>query len=98
MSESERAIELSLEHPGKLIRRLREEQGLTRRALAAKAGYHWRTVEEIERAKCNPGWRKVLDLLNVLGCQLHLTLPKLHALDVPDDWYVAAQQGKRSYV
>jgi transcriptional regulator with XRE-family HTH domain len=52
---------------GKRLKNLREEKGLTQKALADRAGCHPMTLAKLERGVQEPAWQLVLVLAEALG-------------------------------
>ena len=52
---------------GSALRRVREEKGLTQKALAESAGVHPNTVARMERGEVEPSWQVVLAFSKALG-------------------------------
>jgi transcriptional regulator with XRE-family HTH domain len=53
-----------------LLRRLREDRGITQEALAAGAGVTMSALSRIERGLNSPGWETVKRIVLVLGVSL----------------------------
>jgi transcriptional regulator with XRE-family HTH domain len=56
---------------GKLVRKLRNESGLTQQELADKAGLHHTTVSHIERGKIEFGYKSLMKICKALKIQFH---------------------------
>lgn len=67
--------------PGNLVRRQREQAGLSQRSLARRAGTTQAAVSRIERGLTAPTWETVRMLLLALGCE-----PELRARPLPGRW------------
>ncbi|HEY2908668.1 MAG TPA: helix-turn-helix transcriptional regulator [Gemmataceae bacterium] len=52
---------------GSALRRVREEKGLTQKALGEGAGVHPNTVARMERGEVEPSWQVVLAFAKALG-------------------------------
>jgi transcriptional regulator with XRE-family HTH domain len=63
--------------PGKLIRERREQQGLSQRALARRAGTTQAAVSRIERGLTSPNWDTVRALLLAMGYEPDLQARRL---------------------
>jgi len=63
----------STEHIGAIIRKVRKTLGVTQRDLALTAGTGLRFIIELEKGKATCQIGKVLQVLHVLGIQLHLS-------------------------
>src|SRR5579859_556681 len=51
---------------GKVLRRIRQKQGMSQEKLAAEAGYHRTYIGLLERAKFSPSLRTIFNLAAVL--------------------------------
>lgn len=67
--------------PGTLIRRQREQAGLSQLSLARRAGTTQAAVSRIERSLTTPTWETVRALLLALGCE-----PELQARPLSGRW------------
>lgn len=63
--------------PGELIRERREQQGLSQRALARRAGTTQAAVSRIERGLTAPNWETVRALLLAMGYEPDLQARRL---------------------
>jgi y4mF family transcriptional regulator len=63
----------STENIGRYIRKVRKELGVTQRDLALTAGTGLRFIIELENGKPTCQIGKMLQVLQVLGIQLHLS-------------------------
>ena len=63
----------STENIGQMVRLTRKKLGVTQRDLALTAGTGLRFIIELEKGKTTCQVGKVLQVLQVLGIQLHLT-------------------------
>ncbi len=52
------------------LRRMRQERGITREALAVRSGVTVSAVERIEQGKTTPGWGTVRMLAKALGVSM----------------------------
>ncbi|QJX00048.1 helix-turn-helix domain-containing protein [Frigoriglobus tundricola] len=52
---------------GPVLRRIREEKGLTQKRVGDTAGVHPNTVAKMERSEIEPSWPMVLALAQALG-------------------------------
>lgn len=59
---------------GQAIRSRRKAAGLTQAGLAEVAGVGTRFLSELERGKPTAELNKVLQVLRVLGCDLHIVI------------------------
>ncbi|CDZ78641.1 anaerobic benzoate catabolism transcriptional regulator [Legionella massiliensis] len=71
----------STEHIGQTIRNVRKKLGITQSDLALTAGTGLRFIIELEKGKptCQVG--KVLQVLQILGIQLHLSHKEIEIED-----------------
>lgn len=77
--------------PLDLIRRARQEQGLTQAALAFRAGTSQQTISRLERGDEDPTWGRLRSLLLALGKSPALDdEPLRHQLDPRDLEYARA--------
>ena len=53
---------------GDLIKRKREELGLSQEELARKVGVRRETIGNLENGKDNPSLKLAMDIANVFGC------------------------------
>jgi transcriptional regulator with XRE-family HTH domain len=67
--------------PGALVRELRQELGLSQRALARRAGATQAAVSRIERGLTAPNWETLRALLLAMGYE-----PDLHARRLAGRW------------
>lgn len=56
---------------GRVLKRLREDQGLNPTNLACRAGLDAATLSQIERGRLDPPWRTVESVARGLGVSLH---------------------------
>jgi len=63
--------------PGCLVRRQREQAGISQRSLARRAGTTQAAVSRIERGLTAPTWETVRALLLALGCEPELRANRL---------------------
>lgn len=71
----------SPEDIGKIIRAVRKKLGVTQSDLALTAGTGLRFIIELEKGKVTCQIGKVLQVLQVLGIQLHLIHPEIDSED-----------------
>jgi len=63
--------------PGALVKRRREQLGLSQRSLARRAGTTQAAVSRIERGLTAPTWETVRSLLLAMGCEPDLRARRL---------------------
>jgi transcriptional regulator with XRE-family HTH domain len=66
---------------GRLLARVREEEGVTQARLAGRLGTTQSAIARLERAGTNPRLRSVERALAAMGRQLELSAPRLASLD-----------------
>jgi len=59
---------------GKVLKRLRNERGITQERLAQESGYHTTYISQIERGLKNPSLLTVFRVAQVLGVLPHLLI------------------------
>ncbi|MBP6917821.1 MAG: helix-turn-helix transcriptional regulator [Legionellaceae bacterium] len=67
---------------GQLVRTVRKKLGVTQSDLALTAGTGLRFIIELEKGKATCQIGKVLQVLQVLGIQLHLTHAEIESDDI----------------
>ena len=67
---------------GQLVRTVRKKLGVTQSDLALTAGTGLRFIIELEKGKATCQIGKVLQVLQVLGIQLHLTRAEIESDDI----------------
>ena len=72
----------STENIGQLVRTFRKKLGVTQSDLALTAGTGLRFIIELEKGKATCQIGKVLQVLQVLGIQLHLTHAEIESDDI----------------
>jgi len=72
-----------------LLKRLREERGITQERLAFEAGITASALSRIERGLNNPGWRTVSQIARALGVEL---------VELAADYERAASYGEPTHV
>jgi len=60
---------------GEILRRIRDERGLSQQALADAAGCHVITISKLERGRQEPAWPLVLLLAKALGVGVEAFAP-----------------------
>ena len=72
----------STEDIGQLVRTFRKKLGVTQSDLALTAGTGLRFIIELEKGKATCQIGKVLQVLQVLGIQIHLTHAEIESDDI----------------
>ncbi|MCX7118360.1 MAG: helix-turn-helix transcriptional regulator [Gammaproteobacteria bacterium] len=72
----------STENIGQLVRTFRKKLGVTQSDLALTAGTGLRFIIELEKGKATCQIGKVLQVLQVLGIQIHLTHAEIESDDI----------------
>ena len=67
---------------GQLVRTVRKKLGVTQSDLALTAGTGLRFIIELEKGKATCQIGKVLQVLQVLGIQIHLTHAEIESDDI----------------
>jgi transcriptional regulator with XRE-family HTH domain len=65
-----------IEHPGKLLRRLREAEGLKQRQVAEKCGLSISFISDVERGRSWPSMRNFAAWLDALEYTLEMRIKR----------------------